>query len=393
MNIIYVSAQCSEGFIRDIFEGNDYIPGQQAQKFNRLFAQGLAAVKNVRVLHISQVPAYKKSITGIFRSFRGESVNGIEYHYLPVLNIHRIQDILNCITSFFTSLVLFIKTKNAILITDVLAAPAAYGAACAAKLMRKRIVGIITDIPDILFEKGRDRAYHHFSNSVIRKCDGLLLLTLQMNEKINRENRPYIVVEGIADSSLEKEEPEINDTSRKIYLYTGTINRQYGIENLVKGFIRSGITDGELHIYGDGDYRDDLMEICRDHQNIRYFGSVLNEHIPGIQQKAFLLINPRSDEGEYTRYSFPSKNMEYLASGKPVLLKVLPGMPEEYGKYVINLEKADEMDISEKLTLIDRADPVELEELGKRARQFVLGEKNNIKQAERTVDWIRKNLT
>ena len=51
--------------------------------------------------------------------------------------------------------------------------------------------------------------------------------------------------------------------------------------------------------------------------------------------KATLLVNPRPTTEEFTIYSFPSKNMEYMASGTPLLTTKLPGMPEEYHQYVL----------------------------------------------------------
>lgn len=49
---------------------------------------------------------------------------------------------------------------------------------------------------------------------------------------------------------------------------------------------------------------------------------------------ATLLVNSRFTIEEFTKYSFPSKNMEYMASGTPLLTTKLPGMPQEYYPYV-----------------------------------------------------------
>jgi len=390
MNILYISVQCSEFFLRKYFYGNSYIPGQQAQKYNRLFAEGFAMQKNVDLYHITQVPAYKKSIPGLFRTFPGEIINGIDYRYLPVLNIRRGQDLLNVVTSFFMTFFLCLRKKPAFIIMDVLAAPASLGAVRAAKLLGKKCIGIVTDVPDILFEKGKDRFYHHYSNVIIRKCDVYVLLTKQMSDIMNPENKPYIVIEGMVD--IKQKDRDISEnwdsSKKKIYLYTGTIHKQYGIKNLVEGFIEADLPDAELHIYGDGDYRDELMEICKNYENIKYYGTILNEEIAEKQQKAFMLINPRSDEGEYTKYSFPSKNMEYMVSGRPVLLKILPGMSEEYKEYVFELGKADKTDICEKLKIIDSYDIEEIKQYGDRAKEFVLKNKNNKKSAEKVIGWL-----
>ena len=392
MNIIYVSVQCSERFIRKNFAGNDYIPGQQAQKFNRLFAEGFAMQDDTNVYHVTQVPAYKKSIPGLLRTFKKERVNAIEYRYLPVLNIRKMQDVLNVVTSFFVTFFLCVSLKPSFVIMDVLAAPASIGAVRASKLFKRTCIGIVTDVPDILFKPGKDRFYHHYSNKVIEICDGYVLLTKQMSDIMNPRNKPYIVVEGMVDirQKYDREESPWDDSKKKILLYTGTIHKQYGIKNLVEGFIEADLPDVELHIYGDGDYREELQEICKKNKGVKYYGTILNDEITEKQREAFLLINPRSDEGEYTKYSFPSKNMEYMASGRPVLLKMLPGMPGEYMEYVFELKTADREDICLSIKNILKKSVTELDKKGNSARSFVLQEKNNKRQTQKTQLWIER---
>ena len=76
------------------------------------------------------------------------------------------------------------------------------------------------------------------------------------------------------------------------------------------------------------------------HPNIRYFGFVSQEEALSLQGRAATLINPRSPEGLYTRYSFPSKTLEYLRSGRPTLCYALEGIPEEYGQYLIYIQQS-----------------------------------------------------
>ena len=45
-----------------------------------------------------------------------------------------------------------------------------------------------------------------------------------------------------------------------------------------------------------------------------------------------------TDLPEYTKNSFPSKNMEYMVSRTPIMTTKLPGMPEKYDPYVYFIE-------------------------------------------------------
>ena len=87
-----------------------------------------------------------------------------------------------------------------------------------------------------------------------------------------------------------------------------------------------------------GDFEEELKEICQEHTDIKYFGIVSNDIVVKEQLKATLLVNLRPTNEEYTKYSFPLKNMEYMVSSTPVLTSNLPGMPEEYKKYVYLIE-------------------------------------------------------
>ena len=53
-------------------------------------------------------------------------------------------------------------------------------------------------------------------------------------------------------------------------------------------------------------------------------------------------INPRLNNGEYTKYSFPSKNLEYLLAGKVVVAYKLDGMSEDYNDVFIFLSENDD---------------------------------------------------
>ena len=195
--------------------------------------------------------------------------------------------------------------------------------------MRVPSIGIVTDLPDLLLGR-KDR----IKNFIIRLYDQYILLTEQMNDyiisNITHKKKPYIIVEGMVDINMKNIGIYKHEKySKKICMYTGILDCKYGIEILAKGFDKANIPNSELHIYGNGDFKNELLKLCKKNKNIKYFGLKPNNYIVEEQQKATLLINPRPSNEEFTKYSFPSKNMEYMVSGTPTLLTKLPGMPKE----------------------------------------------------------------
>ncbi|MBQ3057197.1 MAG: hypothetical protein IJC95_06915, partial [Clostridia bacterium] len=110
----------------------------------------------------------------------------------------------------------------------------------------------VPDLPKHMYlNKKGIKAY--LANRYLRKAlavqgemDGYIYLTEAMRDEIAPE-KPYVVVEGIADTSS----LEITGSDRKnnVILYAGAISKRYGFPSLVRAFsMLEG--DFELHIYG-----------------------------------------------------------------------------------------------------------------------------------------------
>ena len=176
--------------------------------------------------------------------------------------------------------------------------------------------------------------------------------------------------------------------NKKIVMYAGIVRKLYGLKILVEGFIKADLPNYELHIYGNGDYADEIDEISKHNNKVKHFPSQPNETIVEKEKRAFLLVNPRPTNEEYTRYSFPSKNMEYMVSGTAVLTTDLPGMPGEYKQYVYLIEDETEEGICTVFKQIAKLNETEIIEKGKEARDFVLFKKNNRIQTEKILRMV-----
>lgn len=387
MKVIYASCLMSERKMQRTFQNATDYDGFQVQKFHRLLVEGFK-LNNCKVAALTVLPVTRNNTNKKVYLDETEKNNGIVYHYPMVINLPVIKHIFAITASMFSFISIAKKNKDIVLIADCLNKSVALGSVLGAKIMKVPSVGIVTDLPDILLGK-KDR----INNWIVRLYDQYILLTEQMNDyitfNITHKQKPYIIVEGMVDVDMGKKSiSEYKKYSKKVCMYAGILDRKYGIEMLVKGFDKANIPESELHIYGDGEYKDELLKVCKKNSNIKYFGLKPNSYIVKEQQKATLLVNPRPSDEEFTKYSFPSKNMEYMASGTPALMTRLPGMPEEYLEYVYILEDESIDGMAEKMKEILNLSKEENMEKGRKAKEYVLKKKSNINQAERVMKWL-----
>lgn len=387
MKIIYASCLMTEKKIEKTFNNITDYDGFQVQKFHKLLVEGFrlnkCKVDAITVLPVTRNNSSKKVYKGEI-----EYEQGVTYHYPGIINLPVIKHFFAIMTSMFRFISIARKNRDVVLIADCLNQSVALGCVLGAKVMKVPSVGIVTDLPDLLL--GRE---DKIKNKIIRMYDRYVLLTEQMNDyivsKITHKDKPYIVIEGMVDLNMKRETVlEEEKYSKKVCMYAGILDRKYGIEMLAKGFDKAHIPDAELHIYGDGDFREELQELCKRNSAIKYFGLKPNSYIVKEQQKATLLINPRPSNEEFTKYSFPSKNMEYLASGTPALLTHLPGIPEEYFQYTYVIENESVDGMASALIEVLQLSGKELMEQGNKAKEYVLRQKSNEKQAKKIIDWL-----
>lgn len=113
---------------------------------------------------------------------------------------------------------------------------------------------------------------------------------------------------------------------------------------------------------------------------------LLSSQVVAKEMESTLLINPRPTNEEYVKYSFPSKTMEYMASGTPVLTTRLPGMPKEYYPYVNFIEEETPQGMARALSSVLSRSEEALRQQGLAARRFVLEERNNLVQAGKILE-------
>lgn len=260
------------------------------------------------------------------------------------------------------------------------------------------VILIVPDLPEFM-SSNKNVIYlllKRFDRYVINIClkcvDGFVLINSNMSAKLNLKNKPWITIEGIYNL-----ENEIKATSfekrkgTKIIFYSGGISKLYGLDVLLRAFHLLKKTDVELWLCGSGDYVDELEKNQKLNNNIRYLGVLSHSEVLDLQLKVDILINPRVPNGEFTKYSFPSKTIEYLASGNPVIMFDLLGIPEEYKQYLYIVKEASSPALAEKILEVLSLPNDIRQENGQKAKRFILDKKNSFYQVGKIINLIRNN--
>ena len=231
-------------------------------------------------------------------------------------------------------------------------------------------------------------SYADMSVKLSTQFDGYICFAEPQMDYLNKQ-KPHVVMEGYIDTSLIDAIAPAEPTPNRV-IYAGNLMMRYGIRTLVDGFIAAAIPDAELYIYGKGEAEDYVKG--KEDKGVYYGGCLSREEVIAKEKAAFLLVNPRPTDEEYSRCSFPSKLMEYMSTGTPVLTSRLGCIGEEY---------FDKMSFIEPLTADGVAAALqhcfenkrELTERAQLAARYIRDYKNADHQAGVVADFITRSLS
>lgn len=394
MNILYISPLISKYRLSAISQFTDRDPGYAVQKFNRLICQGFVANgHNTKAL--SALPMSRAISKKMLWVLPKDVENNVSYSYIPFINVSILRNVCLFLYSFFYVLAwgLFNK-KQKFIACDVLAISICIGALLASKVLNLRIVGIMTDMPGLMVTSRKlstkRRIITVINKSYLSSFSHYVFLTPQMEEVINTKHRPYIIMEGLVEPVGLDVNKVVAKNKNRVIMYAGGLYEKYGLKTLIEAFHQIDNDNISLYLYGTGSFINTLKDYCNIDLRIQYKGLVPNDEVVEMEKKATLLVNPRPSNEEFTKYSFPSKTVEYMASATPVLTTKLPGMPKEYYDYVYLIEEESVAGYKKALSdALNNSDEVLIKK-GKEAQRFILENKNYKYQTFRIVELVKQ---
>lgn len=256
---------------------------------------------------------------------------------------------------------------------------------------------IVTDLPEFMAVDNSvpTRINKFIAKHIIPKdksyynaIDGYILLAPGMAERLPIGGRPWIHVEGIYNSECDN--IKVEKSTEKVILYTGNLGERYGIKQLLEAFSMITDPDYRLWIRGSGECEKEVSEASKNDSRIVYYPPMSKADLMTLQKKATALINPVFSSLEFTRYFFPSKTLEYLASGTPTIMSKLDCIPEDYSPYVYFLSDDSVEAIKNKMIEVCEKPDYELLAFGHAASSFIRSHKTPFPQVRRILEFLEQ---
>lgn len=256
---------------------------------------------------------------------------------------------------------------------------------------------VVADLPEYMGLQSKKRLYHRVSSKVSsylfhrhnRSADRYVFLTEQMNDVLNPDRKPYTVVEGIANRRYVTYS-DVQHAPKRL-LYSGTMQNRYGIPTLLEAIQRIPDSDAEFVFYGNGEAAKAVEEAAKADARIHYYAEISRDRLFWEQQAATVLVNPRPNTDMFTKYSFPSKILEYMLSGNPVIAYKLDGVPQEYDAYLLYPQDNSVEKLAKKIETVFEMPQQQRAKIGERAKRFALEQKNYLTQTQKILDVFELN--
>ncbi|WP_165154726.1 glycosyltransferase [Parabacteroides sp. ZJ-118] len=261
---------------------------------------------------------------------------------------------------------------------------------------------VITDLIDDAMNFNSNRFFLKHIQIVIEKrrqkklyknIDYFVLLSKAMEEKIPEAIGNNIVIEGIyGQHELSFVENRQKEEKLKQILYGGTLEEFSGIKDLVDAFMLLKNVNYRLVICGSGFCETYIKECAQKDNRIDYRGMILRSDFLLLQKEATLLVNPRKPTEAITRFSFPSKTIEYLSSGTPMLGYKLEGIPCEYYDYFYTVNDLTICGLADRLQEVLSLPDEDRSLMAEHARTFIYQHKTAEHQIGRLLNFLNSRL-
>jgi glycosyltransferase involved in cell wall biosynthesis len=351
------------------------------------------------ILSLRPVVSFPKSRQILYQPISTLLEEGITLTFLPFINITPIKQLLVGISTLYYLLRWGYRNQDTshhnIIYTFNISVPPGIFTLLAARLTGAKVVAMIYDIfvpgetsPDSIF--GRIDYWLHKKSLPL--FDGLVVITNAIAHDF-APRVPYLLIEGGISHDLITQYQALTAVLHKdkdcfTVVVTGKLDEVNGIHLILEAISLVKDTRFRLHIAGAGPLENIIKEAAGKDNRIIFHGFLSYDDVLKLYAAADLLVNMRLTQRINTRYFFPSKTMEYLASGVPVITTCPGNMTDEYGDlaYLLHDETAEAL--ADMMIFVAAVPEVQRRDLGRSAQCYMAEHKTWDSQAVKIAQFL-----
>jgi glycosyltransferase involved in cell wall biosynthesis len=344
------------------------------------------AGRQVGLLSVVPVSNFPGNPRVVFRSapFETKGVLGECLGFLNIIGLKHLTRFLQCLTRGTRVLR---RWRPAVLLVHGVHSPFLWFAAISRRLLGLTVVVILTDPPGVRLPTDRlaVRLLKWLDIKLVqlalRWTDGVIALTIDLARDF-APGKPALVIDGIGQFESDVEHLR-KDRTQPTVVYAGSLRTSYGVDRLVDAV--SGLTDppATLEVYGNGELAGWISEVAAQQSQVKGPRLLSREDLLRAYRSADLLVQPRPTNQSFVRYSFPSKMIEYMASGTPVLTTRLISVTDEYTPYVYWIDDDSPAGIRKALRDVLQLPEDERLNKGRRAATYIRATRSSEAQGRR----------
>lgn len=384
-------------------------PAFHGPAFNRagqMFQDGLiggveaAGLAPLDVFSIEPIASFPRSKRLVGHSGVHELANGRRVRLLPFLNVQPFK----AITAGFATLIALVawawrhRGRPRVIHMFNLTMPPGVFVWLAGRLTGSRVSVSALDVwkPGALVpDTWRWRFDFLMQRRLMPRFDGIMVVSKAIADDIVPGRRVCVLEGGVSAERFPRTDEADPTPGAPIRAFrivlSGSLESFNGLE-LVAAAMQLLPADVELVIAGSGTLTALARAYAERDERIRFVGFLPFDDVLELYRSADLLLNARVTKAIDTRYFFPSKLMELLASGTPVLSTCTGHVESEYGHVLYLLHEETAEALAARIEDVRAVDAGERRALGRRAREFMLTEKTWQRQGERLADYLRREV-
>lgn len=301
MNILYLTTSVPSSVFSAYLSNPKISLNPSGQNFHRKMIKALRLFDKVEVLSLCP-------------SFIHDPLKEEGYHYVVPTEKNGTFDKLRRIKNVVDAgLDIYSKEDKPVIIFDPLNIYLAEASKRLSSKLRAPRVAVLTDNPKNL--SNSSSLVTELTINAAAGSEGFFALSNGLLIAYDVQKSPHFTFEGIEeDLPYEK----VKEEKGSFLYFGGALYERYGITDLLSAFRKSTL-NYKLLIAGHGPLGPKVNEASLADNRIIYLGEVLGKENFAYEQNAALNINPRRFSSLLDAESVPSKVLEYLVSGQPVL--------------------------------------------------------------------------